>query len=581
MKIFFLIYCIFFSSFHALPAVSAAGIFSNRNAADSIKDSDKSKNDSFWYLDAIGIRQVKKERNVTKPIVIAVIDDGFRLTHSEIAPFWYQNADPKNDYDDDANGYKDDTTGWDVSNNDADVRPPNNKLKTYYHGTYISGIIAKTFKGCYGEKASDYFKILPIKAIEDRAQQTYIKDGYKAFEYAIAMKVDIICCAWGSNVIKPEEKELVKKAIDAGIVVISAAGNFSNAMDYYPASLENVIAVGAVDSSNKKTAISNFGKFVDVSAPGESIYGASSTDDNGFIENKGTSPATAIATAATALLKINFPEKSSVEIEEILMGTSLSNQDLKYSGKLGAGTINFKNIIDFIENDKNVSSLFDSAKQKGFITFENEKKNIQNWKINPLGDNLGIAFNLKEIKGDFKNAILRFKSGNHNPIDIKLNEWKKDRPVVISNPNADVEFIANNASKKASFKLFYEVLPLDRSTMYCSGKNYITELSGEISDGSGPETNYAEECDCKWQITVPEGYRISIAFTEMNTEEKIDNVFLFDGEYAIPEYAIARFSGTTLPPIVVSRTNKVLIWFNTDGKNNMKGWKLIYQAVKI
>ncbi|WP_311260676.1 CUB domain-containing protein, partial [Xanthomonas sp. WCS2017Cala2-12] len=88
-----------------------------------------------------------------------------------------------------------------------------------------------------------------------------------------------------------------------------------------------------------------------------------------------------------------------------------------------------------------------------------------------------------------------------------------------------------------------EVLPLDRSTLYCSGKNDITELSGEISDGSGTENNYAEECDCKWQITVPEGYMISIAFTEMDTEEKIDNVFLFDGEYAIPEYAIARFSG--------------------------------------
>ncbi|MFD2941783.1 S8 family serine peptidase [Flavobacterium notoginsengisoli] len=588
MKIIILVYCvfsnIFFNKVHALPVVLTTDIFANRNIGDSIKNSDNSKNDSFWYLTSIGVRQVKKEPKTLKPIVIAVIDDGFRLTHSEIAPFWYHNnSDPKNSYDDDANGYKDDVTGWDISDNDADVRPPTDKLKSYYHGTYISGIIAKTLKGCYGNKASEYFKILPVKAIEDRSQFTYVKEGYKAFEYAIAMKADIICCAWGSNVIKPEEKELIKKATDAGILVISAAGNFSNAMDYYPASLENVIAVSAVDAQSKKINISNFGKFVTLSAPGDAIFGASSTDDNGIVENKGTSPSTAIVTAASALLKLNFPEKSNLEIEEILMGTSIVTDhiDIKYAGKLGAGVVNFQNIIDFVENQKEISSLFNSENQKGFINFVNDKKSIRDWKVSPFGENLGIAFHLKEIDGDFKNAILRFRSNNRPNIDIKISDWKIGKPVVISDPNTTVELIVNGASKKAEFKIYYEVLPLDRSTLYCSGKNDIAELSGEISDGSGTENNYAEECDCKWQITVPEGYRISIAFTEMDTEEKIDNVFLFDGEYAIPEYAIARFSGTNLPPIVVSRTNSVLIWFTTNDTNNRKGWKLIYQAVKI
>ncbi len=583
--LFCFLFCINLNYTQAIPAAINASVSNTNWKLNSINTVFQNKTDScdnFWFLSFVGSRIIKALPKSKKPIIIAVIDDGFRLTHRDIAAFLYHNTNEKiNSLDDDANGYKDDYTGWDISDNDANVTPPRDKLKEYYHGTYLCGLISNVLKSCYGDKASDYFKIVPIKAIADRADRTYIKDGYKAIAYAIAVHADIICCAWGSNVITAEEKELLKKASDAGIIILSSAGNFNNSLEHYPAAAEDIIAVGAVDSLNKKAAISNFGRFLDLSAPGANICGASSLNDSGIIYKNGTSPAVAIATAAAAIIKINLPKKKPIEIEETLKGTAIEIDSLNptYIGRLGAGVLSIKNIIDFIESGKEVKSLYNKGKQEGFISFFNTKKELKEWEINPYGANLGIELNLEYLTGEPKNGTFKFITKNNTPIQIKLSEWQKQKKIFIDDKNIVVQFIPANASKKIFGRISYEVIPIDSTILYCKGKNYYSELNDSITDGSGTLT-YAGNCDCKWQINVPEGYRISFDFLEFDTEAKTDQVYLFDGEYTIPDYAIARFSGPDIPPAVISRTNKVLIWFITDNKINGKGWKLNYKAVK-
>ena len=82
-------------------------------------------------------------------------------------------------------------------------------------------------------------------------------------------------------------------------------------MDYYPAAADNVLAIAATDSADKKISFSNFGKFVDLTAPGKDIPGLSSFSENELVLESGTSPATAIATAVAAIVKLNFPEKNA------------------------------------------------------------------------------------------------------------------------------------------------------------------------------------------------------------------------------------------------------------------------------
>jgi hypothetical protein len=65
----------------------------------------------------------------------------------------------------------------------------------------------------------------------------------------------------------------------------------------------------------------------------------------------------------------------------------------------------------------------------------------------------------------------------------------------------------------------------------------------------------------------------------MDTEPNVDFVYIADGERLLTENIVAKFSGNTLPPLVTSNTNNVLVWFITDKKTTGKGWKFTYTFV--
>lgn len=70
-------------------------------------------------------------------VVVAIVDDGFRLSHEALAGFIWQNPLEirGNGADDDGNGFPDDVNGWDVSDGDNDVSLPYDRLEHYAHGT--------------------------------------------------------------------------------------------------------------------------------------------------------------------------------------------------------------------------------------------------------------------------------------------------------------------------------------------------------------------------------------------------------------------------------------------------------------
>ena len=68
---------------------------------------------------------------------------------------------------------------------------------------------------------------------------------------------------------------LVQELIAEGLIVVAAAGNyFADACDFSPSGLDSVITVGALDANQAWTS-SNYGKCVDIWAPGVDIIGAS------------------------------------------------------------------------------------------------------------------------------------------------------------------------------------------------------------------------------------------------------------------------------------------------------------------
>ena len=166
--------------------------------------------------------------------------------------------------------------------------------------------------------------------------------------------------------------------------------------------------------------------------------------------------------------------------------------------------------------------------------------------------------------------------------DTVWNEYNLSKvPLQLFIPSSSLRVKVENTSfrKNDLLKISYQGKTIDSTRLYCSGTHYRNQVSGSIDDGSG-ENNYTNNCSCRWIITVPEGKRIKFTFDQMDTQPNIDFVYLVDGKTAIPENFIAKFSGQNIPPVVVSRTNEVLVWFVTDSSSTGQGWQFQYETLE-
>ncbi len=87
--------------------------------------------------------------------------------------------------------------------------------------------------------------------------------------------------------------------------MVAGAGTDDTGIPFYPAAYQDVLSVAAVDPSGIKTASSNYGAWVDVSAPGEDIL---STTLGDYASGSGTSYAAPFASGGAGLLLSLHPD---------------------------------------------------------------------------------------------------------------------------------------------------------------------------------------------------------------------------------------------------------------------------------
>ncbi|XP_061307178.1 proprotein convertase subtilisin/kexin type 9 [Pezoporus flaviventris] len=115
-----------------------------------------------------------------------------------------------------------------------------------------------------------------------------------------------------------------------GVVLIAAAGNYKDdACLYSPASEPEVITVGATNSEDQPASIgtlgTNFGRCVDLFAPGDDIIGASSDCSTCFTAQSGTSQAAAHVAGIAAMLLSAEPQLSLAELRQRLLHFATKN----------------------------------------------------------------------------------------------------------------------------------------------------------------------------------------------------------------------------------------------------------------
>jgi len=120
-----------------------------------------------------------------------------------------------------------------------------------------------------------------------------------------------------------------------------------------------------------------------------------------------------------------------------------------------------------------------------------------------------------------------------------------------------------------------DIVPYDYP--YCSKLVNITDSTGTFDDGSG-YSYYWNNTDCEWLITSPDTNKINLVFTDFLTEENHDFLSIYDGSDTNATI-LGRFSGHTLPPVIQSSGNNLLLHFVTNDSIQDEGWTVNYSSV--
>ena len=123
-----------------------------------------------------------------------------------------------------------------------------------------------------------------------------------------------------------------------GALMVNAAGNDNrNLSQFGEADEDDLIVVAASTSSNDKSGFSAYGAFVDVWAPGSSVW--TTTTGNGYQAVSGTSFSCPLTAGLIALIWSKNPELTPNEVETILKSsTNTDNTNISIGNVMNHGT---------------------------------------------------------------------------------------------------------------------------------------------------------------------------------------------------------------------------------------------------
>ncbi len=272
--------------------------------------------------------------------VVAVIDTSFETAHPDL----HQNI----------------LSFYNIDQHNSDVSNKSNKSS---HGTACAGFIGAPDNhiGILGT-APESQLVLIVQDYADTALTI------EAFEYARKHGAKIISNSWGTGNVLPAVAQELQYLKDQNITIFFASGNNGDGLPTHSRNLDlpgvndeselpSVIGVGATNELNSLASYSNYGKNIDLLAPGGEYTGLLGLDDTGIkgnavsryilpggytisIDNNytfsiGTSFACPIAAGVAALMLSANPKLTPDQIREIMIQTAdkIDPQSANYDAK--------------------------------------------------------------------------------------------------------------------------------------------------------------------------------------------------------------------------------------------------------
>lgn len=271
------------------PGVTARGAFGGE------KDDPATDTDFEWSLDKANVIEAWKQFGTRQPgagVVIGHPDTGY-TPHPEM-------GDPSRILA---------GLGFDFKDNDPNAIDDlvGGPLQNPSHGTGTGSVILSERGPSTGRAGRQFVSgvapfasLLPIRTTESVLLLS-MRGLRRAIDYAVAKGVQVISMGLGGPVPSDALRQAVRRATDAGTIVLAAAGNQVRFV-VFPAAFDEVIAVAASTVKDAEWPGSCRGDAVDITAPGASVWRArtqrAANGDFDFTVERGSGTSFAVATTA-------------------------------------------------------------------------------------------------------------------------------------------------------------------------------------------------------------------------------------------------------------------------------------------
>ena len=286
-----------------------------------------------WGLGTVHAFEAWDVTRGSHSVVVGVLDTGIDWNHPDITPNIWNDSSGYHGYnfidnnhipmDDNINSY-DETGQW----------VPN----TYtFHGTHVAGVVGAVMNNNLGIAGMAQVLLMAVKVMNDSGEGTdaTVASGIR---WAVDHGANIVTMSLGVEGPSTVLEDAIDYASSRGVVTVAASGNSGASYVSYPAAYPSVIAVGAVDSSDRRASFSNFGNNLDIMAPGVQIY---STQGGGSYQYlSGTSTAAPFVAGVSALMLSVNPALTPVEIGRVINSTATDISRTGYDTATGWGIVN-------------------------------------------------------------------------------------------------------------------------------------------------------------------------------------------------------------------------------------------------